>query len=338
MPRWLHRYNWHRPHGSLKATTPISRLGLTENNLLRLHIYSVETYLRPAQFYRLSAGQSTPTELRATSPISFEDVEVERAFATSKDGTQIPVNIIHKKGMALDGNNPTLLWGYGVSETPFFLGGARRVWFDAGGVFVIANIRGGGEYGETWHRQGSLTLKQNCFDDFIAAAEFLIAKGYTSPAKLALRGGSNGGLLMGAVVTQRPNLARAVVSEVGIYDSVRSELDPNGLFNTTEFGSIKNEEQFRAIYAYSPYHRVKDGDAYPAMFLTTGENDGRVNPMHSRKMAARLQAATGSERPIYLLVRGDTGHGIGTPLSVRIDETADYLAFLFDQLGMTIQE
>src|SRR5213075_2876206 len=167
-----------------------------------------------------------------------------------------------------------------------------------GGVIAIANIRGGGEYGEEWHLAGNLTRKQNCFDDFAGCARHLIERGYTQPARLAVEGGSNGGLLMGAFLTQRPDLARAVVSHVGIYDMLRVELDPNGQFNVTEFGTVKDPAQFKALYGYSPYHHVTDGTKYPAALLTTGENDGRVNPSQSRKMAARLQAASGSDHPI----------------------------------------
>jgi prolyl oligopeptidase len=179
-----------------------------------------------------------------------------------------------------------------------------------------------------------LTKKQNVFDDFAAAGETMIKDGYTNHAKLGFRGGSNGGLLMGAMITQHPELERAVVSWVGIYDMLRVELDPNGQFNTTEFGSVKDEAQFKALYAYSPYHHVRDGTKYPAVLMITGENDGRVNPMQSRKMAARLQGATASGLPIYLESRSDAGHGIGTPLDVRIDQQADAYAFLFDQLGL----
>jgi prolyl oligopeptidase len=302
-------------------------------------LYSVETYLAPNRFYRLSDERSAPTALAVTSPVKFDDVEVVRAFAISKDGARIPVNIVRRKGTRLDGSNPTLLYGYGgygVSQTPSFLGGSRRVWFDAGGVYAIANIRGGGEYGEEWHRQGMLTRKQNVFDDFIAAAELLVKENYTRPAKLAIRGGSNGGLLMGAALTQRPDLFRAVVAQVAIFDMLRVELDPNGEFNVTEFGTVKDPEQFRALYGYSPYHRVRDGVKYPAVFMSTGENDGRVNPANSRKMAARLQAATTSGLPIFLVTTDAAGHGMGSPLSVQIDQMADYLAFLFDQLGMTL--
>ena len=302
-------------------------------------LYSVETYLVPNRFYRLNDGRSTPTALAVTSPVKFDDVEVVRVFATSKDGARVPVNIVRRKGTKLDGSNPTLLYGYGgygLSQTPGFLGGTRRVWFDAGGVYAIANIRGGGEYGEEWHQQGMLTRKQNVFDDFIAAAELLVNEKYTRPEKLAIRGGSNGGLLMGAVLTQRPELFRAVVAQVAIFDMLRVELDPNGQFNITEFGTVKDPEQFRALFAYSPYHHVRDGAKYPAVLLSTGENDGRVNPANSRKMTARLQAATSSGLPIYLVTTGAAGHGQGSPLSVQIDQMADYLAFLFDQLGMTL--
>jgi prolyl oligopeptidase len=271
-----------------------------------------------------------------TSPVDFDDAEVVREFATSKDGTRVPLNILRKKGLKLDGHNPTLLYGYGgygVSLTPNFDPG-RRIWLDAGGVYVVANLRGGGEYGEAWHKAGNLTRKQNVFDDFIAAAEYLIKHHYTNPSKLAVQGGSNGGLLMGAFLTQRPDLARAVVSQVGIYDMLRVEQDPNGQFNVTEFGSVADPAQFKALYAYSPYHRVRDGVQYPAVLLTTGENDGRVNPYESRKMAARLQAATGSDRPVLFRSSASAGHGIGTALHERIAQQADIYAFLFDQLGM----
>jgi prolyl oligopeptidase len=302
-------------------------------------LVAVKTYLEPARFVRIAAagGASTPTLLRQTSPVSFGDVEVVREFATSKDGTRIPLNIVRKKGAKLDGRNPLLLNGYGgynVSLVPRFLGAATRMWLDAGGIYVIANLRGGGEFGETWHTQGSLVNKQNVFDDFAASAQYLVAKGYTSSARMAAIGGSNGGLLMGAVFTQHPELFRAVVSTVGIYDMLRVELDPNGAFNVTEFGSVKDPAQFKALYGYSPYHHVKAGAKYPAIFMATGETDGRVNPMHSRKMIARLQAATGSGRPVLLSINAHAGHGMGSSLSIRVNQTADIYAFLFDQLGM----
>jgi prolyl oligopeptidase len=296
------------------------------------------SYVKPFAWfsYKPAARAVHRTALYMTSPVDFDDIEVVREFATSKDGTQVPLNILHKKGLKRDGRNPTLLYGYGgygVSLTPAF-DSTRRIWFDAGGVYAVANLRGGGEYGEQWHKAGNLTHKQHVFDDFIAAAEHLIKRRYTNPSKLAAEGASNGGLLMGAFLTQRPDLARAVVARVGIHDMLRVELDANGQFNITEFGTVKDPEQFKALYAYSPFHHVRDGVKYPAVLLTTGENDGRVNPAQSRKMAARLQAATGSDRPILFRSTASAGHGIGTALKERIAEQADTLAFLFDQLGV----
>jgi prolyl oligopeptidase len=277
-----------------------------------------------------------PTALQSTSPANFDDIEVVREFTTSKDGTKIPISILRKKGINLDGKNPTLLTGYGgygISLTPAF-SSIRRIWFDAGGVYAVANLRGGGEFGEEWHLAGNLTHKQNVFDDFIACAEHLIQRKYTSPDKLAVMGSSNGGLLMGAFLTQRPDLARAVVSRVGIYDMLRVELDPNGAFNTTEFGSVKDADQFKALFAYSPYHHVKDGTAYPAVLFPCGENDGRVNPAHSRKMTARLQAATSSGLPVLLRTTATAGHGMGSSLKDRVAEQADIYAFLLQELGV----
>ena len=302
-------------------------------------LYGVSSYTRPHYYSKWNAatGASAETQLAVTSPVSFADCEVLREFATSKDGTRIPINIIRRKGTKLDGKNPVLLYGYGgygVNMTPAFLGSMRRLWIDAGGIYAVANIRGGAEYGERWHVQGNLLNKQNVFDDFFAAAEYMMSQGYTSHDRLALLGGSNGGLLMGAIVTQHPDLARAVISAVGIYDMVRVELDPNGSFNTTEFGTVTNPDQFRALYAYSPYHHVVAGTKYPAILMLTGATDGRVNPMHSRKMAAALQAANASDQPIILRTDRNSGHGQGSSLMTRIEEQTDELSFLFDQLGM----
>jgi len=302
-------------------------------------LFDVTSYLRPRYFMRWApkSGKSEETALKVISPVSFTDCEVVREFATSKDGTKVPINIIRRKGTRLDGRNPMLLYGYGgygVSMTPGFLGAMWRLWIEAGGVYAIANLRGGAEYGERWHEQGMLTKKQNVFDDFSAAGEYLIAAHYTSHDRLAIRGRSNGGLLMGAVLTQHPGLAHAVSSAVGIYDMVRVELDPNGSFNTTEFGTVKNLDQFKALYAYSPYHNVKKGTAYPAVLMMTGANDGRVNPMHSRKMTAALQVATSSSSPILLRTTAGAGHGMGSSLSERIAEQTDELTFLLDQMGM----
>jgi len=304
-------------------------------------LYSVATYLRPPYYarYEETGGAAVETRLAQTSPVAFPDVEVVREFTASKDGTRVPLNIVRRKGLQLDGSHPVLLTGYGgygLSLTPYFLGPEVRLWVDSGGVFVIANLRGGGEYGDQWHQQGALTHKQNVFDDFAAAARYLIERQYTTSKRLAIVGGSNGGLLMGAEFTQHPDLFRAVVARVGIYDMLRVELEPNGAFNVTEFGTVKDEQQFRALYAYSPYHQVTDGTRYPAVLLTAGQNDGRVDPMQSRKMAARLQAATASGLPVLLSMSSNAGHGIGSSLSIRVNQAADVEAFLFDELGMKL--
>jgi len=301
-------------------------------------LFYTSTYLDPPAWYRFDAasGKSARTALYETSPVKFDDAEVVRDFAVSKDGTRVPLNIIRRKGTKLDSTNPVLLDGYGgysISQKPFFVGSQARIWLDQGGVTASANLRGGGEYGEEWHKAGNLTHKQNVFDDFIACAQYLVEHKYTSPAHLAIIGGSNGGLLMGAAFTQRPDLFRAVVSFVGIYDMLRVELDPNGAFNVTEFGTVKDPDQFKALYAYSPYHHVKDGTAYPAILFLTGENDHRVNPMQARKMTARLQASS-SDLPILLRTTASAGHGIGTALDEEIEQGADFYSFLFDQLGI----
>jgi prolyl oligopeptidase len=304
-------------------------------------LIEVSSYLTPDRYMRVRArdGQAEETKLARTSPAKFDDAEVVRIFATSKDGTKVPVSILRKKGTPLNGKNPMMLYGYGgfgISAQPHFADVNVRTWLDAGGVFAEANIRGGADYGERWHTSGNLTKKQNVFDDFAAAGQELIKEKYTDSAHLALRGGSNGGLLMGAIITQHPDLARAVVSHVGIYDMLRVELDPNGSFNTTEYGSVKDATQFKALYAYSPYHHVMPGTAYPAVLMMTGENDGRVNPMQSRKFTAALQAATSSHQPILLRINKTSGHGMGSSISERIDEAATWMSFLFAQLGMTL--
>lgn len=338
-PSQIHRFGL---DGKGETIIPIPKISsvqemvaLDDGSLL----FRDQSYTEPATWFHCANGktQSVKTALRSTSPVSFADIEVTRDFATSKDGTKVPLNIIFRKGMKRDGQNPTLLYGYGgygISMSPNF-DFTRRLWFDHGGVYVVANIRGGGEFGEDWHKAGNLTKKQNVFDDFSAAAEYLIKEMCTGPEKLAILGGSNGGLLMGAMITQHPDLVRAVVSQVGIYDMLRVELAPNGAFNVTEFGTVKDPEQFKALYGYSPYHHVVDGTKYPSILMMTGANDGRVAPYHSRKMIARLDEANKSENPILLRTSSSAGHGIGTALNERIKQLADIYAFLFTQLGMT---
>ena len=326
-----------KPMGAV-PTEPISSVSiaarLDDGDLL----LATQSYVSaPAvQRYDARAGKLVRTVLGGKWSVGFADAEVVREMATSKDGTQVPVNILMKRGTKRDGRNPVLLYGYGgygISMTPHY-SLANRVWLDHGGVYAVANIRGGGEFGEAWHLAGNLTKKQNVFDDMIAAAEHLVRAGYTRPSRLAAMGGSNGGLLMGAILTQRPDLFRAIVSEVGVYDMIRVETTPNGAFNTTEYGSVKDPAQFKALLAYSPYHNVKDAAPYPAVLLTAGDNDGRVDPYNSRKFAARLQLATSSGRPVLLRTSASSGHGIGTALDERVREYADIYAFLMDQLGM----
>ncbi|HSL42261.1 MAG TPA: prolyl oligopeptidase family serine peptidase [Anaerolineales bacterium] len=314
---------------------PVSGIWALEHEEENTVLFLASSFLNPDYWarYNPATNEVRRTALCMTSPADFGDCEVLREFATSRDGTRVPINILRRKDTKLDGTNPVLLYGYGgygISLSPFFWP-RLRVWLDLGGVVVIANLRGGGEYGEEWHKAGNLTKKQNVFDDFIACAEYLVESKYTTPQRLCIEGGSNGGLLMGAALTQRPDLFCAVASHVGIYDMLRVERDSNGAFNVTEFGTVANPQHFEALYDYSPYHRVKAGTHYPAVLLTAGENDGRVLAYHSRKMAAALQSASESGKPV-LLRTSTTGHGIGTPLDEQIAEDADVFAFLASQL------
>jgi len=304
-------------------------------------LFSNSSYLTPPAWYLFlpESDKTEKTSLATESPVNFSDMTVTREFATSKDGTKVPVNIIMRNGTKLDGSNPCIVTGYGgygVNISPRFRA-SSRVLLEQGAVMAIANLRGGGEYGEAWHEQGSLTNKQNVFDDFAAVLKHMIARGYTSRDKLAIIGGSNGGLLMGATMVQHPDLMKCVVSYVGIYDMLRVELSPNGAFNITEFGTVKNPAQFKALYAYSPYHHVVDGTRYPPVLFLTGANDPRVDPMQSRKMTARLQAAEGESGTVLLRTSGDTGHGIGTPLKEQIAQIVDVDAFILDELGVKYQ-
>lgn len=300
-----------------------------------------ESFNEPRSIYRLdlAAGQRELWE-RPEVPVDPSTVEVKQVWFTSKDGTKVPMFLVHKKGLALNGDNPTILYGYGgfnVSETPSF-SATRFTWLQDGGVVAIANIRGGGEFGDKWHQAGMGPNKQNVFDDFIAAAEWLIANKYTSSARLGVIGGSNGGLLTGAVLTQRPELFSAVVSAVPLLDMLRYQDFLMARYWVPEYGSAENPEQFKVLKAYSPYHNIRQGTSYPAVFITAGENDTRVHPMHARKMAAALQAATtGSpaDRPILLWVDREAGHGAGKPLNLQIRDVADTQMFLRRHLGVS---
>ena len=320
-------------------TAPVSNVSVSARLDGDDVLLTTMSYVEPHSVARYEARSNriVATELDGRYPFDFNDALVEREFAVSKDGTRVPVTIVRRKDSRLDGSNATLLYGYGgygISMAPNF-SPLLRLWLDYGGAYAVANVRGGGEYGEPWHLAGNLTHKQNVFDDFAAALQMLIDRKLTRPEKVAIMGGSNGGLLMGATLVQHPQLMRAVVSAVGLYDALRWELQPNGAFNVTEFGTVKDPAEFRALYAYSPFHNARDGVAYPAVLFTSGDNDGRVASYESRKMTARLQAATSSSNAVLLRTEAQAGHGIGTALSTRIEQEADIYAFLIDQLGMT---
>jgi prolyl oligopeptidase len=269
-------------------------------------------------------------------PVDSSKFEVKQVWYSSKDGTKVPMFLVHAKGLRLDGTNPALLEGYGgfaVNNTPNFNSDAI-VWAEHGGVYALANIRGGGEFGEAWHKAGMLDKKQNVFDDFIAAAEWLINNKYTNPSKLSILGGSNGGLLVGAALTQRPELYQAVVCWHPLLDMLRYDRFMEAQFWVSEYGAAKDADQFKWLYAYSPYQHVREGVKYPAVLFMTGDGDTRVAPLHARKMAALLQAATGSDRPVLLRYEMEAGHSGGRSLTQEIGDSVDYLSFLFWQLSV----
>jgi prolyl oligopeptidase len=299
--------------------------------------YSFTSFTNPSTIYRydLQTGKST---LFRQPEVDFnpQDYEIRQVFYRSKDGTQVPMFIVHKKGIQLDSTNPTYLYGYGgfgVSLTPGF-SVSLLVWLEMGGVYASPNLRGGGEYGEAWHQAGMKLQKQNVFDDFIAAAEWLIANKYTSPAKLAIGGGSNGGLLVGACMTQRPDLFGAALPAVGVMDMLRFQKFTIGWAWTSEYGSADNPEEFKVLYAYSPLHNLKLGTAYPATLITTADHDDRVVPAHSFKFAAALQAAHKGNAPVLIRIETKAGHGAGKPTTKMIEEAADRWAFLVKTLGV----
>jgi prolyl oligopeptidase len=267
-----------------------------------------------------------------------DDFEVKQVFYTSKDGTRVPMFIAHKKGLKPDGACPALLYGYGgfnISLAPMFAV-SRVAWMEMGGVYAQPNLRGGGEYGEPWHKAGTKLRKQNVFDDFIAAAEWLIAHGYTRPDKLAIQGGSNGGLLVGAAMTQRPDLFGACLPAVGVMDMLRFHKFTGGRLWTDDYGSADDPQEFKALLAYSPYHNLKPGTRYPATLVTSADTDDRVVPGHSFKFAAELQHDQAGDAPVLIRIETRAGHGAGKPTSKRIAETADLWAFLVKNLGMKL--
>jgi len=299
--------------------------------------YQFTSFGQPTTTYRYdmaTGAQSTWSQVKM--PFDSASVEVKQVWYESKDKTRVPMYIAHKKGLKLDGNNPTILTGYGgfnVSLLPTS-GAFSLAWIDMGGVFAQPNLRGGGEFGEEWHKAGMLDKKQNVFDDFLAAAEFLIKEKYTRKEKLAISGGSNGGLLVGAALTQRPELFQAVICGAPLLDMVRYDKFKVAKFWVPEYGSADDPKQFQVLYKYSPYHHVEKGVKYPAVMFVTGDADTRVDPLHARKMAALLQASTASEKPILLHYDTKAGHSGGLPIDRLIENNADELAFLVWQLGM----
>lgn len=298
--------------------------------------YSFTSFTTPATIYRYDMISGESTVFRQPQ-VDFNpgDYETKQVFYSSKDGTQVPMFISHKKGIQLDANNPTYLYGYGgfsVSLTPSFSVGVL-VWMEMGGVYAVPNLRGGGEYGEEWHQAGTKLNKQNVFDDFIAAASWLIANKYTSPAKLAIGGGSNGGLLVGACMTQRPDLFGAALPAVGVMDMLRFHKFTIGWAWTSDYGSPDSPEEFKALYAYSPLHNLTPGTSYPATMITTADHDDRVVPAHSFKFAAALQTAHTGSAPVLIRIETKAGHGAGKPTTKIIEEIADRWAFLVRSLN-----
>jgi prolyl oligopeptidase len=299
--------------------------------------YTFTSFTTPPTIYRydFTTGRST---LFRQPQVDFDPqaYEVQQVFYPSKDGTRIPMFLVHRRGLARTGDHPTLLYGYGgfgISLTPSFSVGLVA-WLEMGGVYAQPNLRGGGEYGEAWHQAGTKLNKQKVFDDFIAAAEWLVANGYTNPSKLAISGGSNGGLLVGACLTQRPDLFAAALPAVGVFDMLRFHKFTIGWAWISEYGSPEDPEEFKALYAYSPLHNLKPGTAYPATLITTADHDDRVVPAHSFKFAAALQAAQGGSQPILIRIDTKAGHGAGKPTTKLIEETADRWAFLVEVLGI----
>jgi len=304
--------------------------------------YSFTSFTVPGNIYRYDLKTGASTVFRAPKvDFASDGYETKQVFYASKDGTRVPMFLTHKKGLKLDGANPTYLYGYGgfnIPQTPGF-SVSMAVWLEMGGVFAVANLRGGGEYGEDWHLAGTKAKKQNVFDDFIAAAEWLIAQKYTSPRKLAIAGGSNGGLLVGACMTQRPELFGAALPAVGVMDMLRFHKFTIGWAWTSDYGSADNADEFPALFAYSPLHNLKPGVKYPPTLVTTADHDDRVVPAHSFKFAARLQECQAKDGP-PVLIRIDVkaGHGAGKPTAKLIEESADKFGFLVLELGMKLPE
>jgi prolyl oligopeptidase len=302
-------------------------------------VFNASAWTRFGGYYEYApkAGNVVDTKLqpqgRYDNPADLVATEVK---VKSHDGTLVPLSIVHRKGLKLDGTSPAILYGYGaygISQTPFYRP-TFLPWFERGGIFAVAHVRGGGEYGEEWYKAGFKATKPNTWKDAIAAAEWLVANRYTSPATLAIMGGSAGGIFVGRSITDRPDLFGAAIDVVPVSDTVRAEFSANGVGNIPEFGTVKEEAGFKGLYAMSPYHWIKDGTKYPAVLVTTGCNDSRVPAWQAAKMAARLQAATTSGKPVLLRVEYGAGHGVGSTKKQAYEERADTFAFLFWQFGV----
>lgn len=345
------RLRIYAPDGALLREVPLPGLGSLESSFPDTPLwgrwdepdllFTFQSFTTPPVAFRHEV-RSGETEEFARLPdppgLHSEPYEVRQVRCVSRDGTAVPVFLVHRRGLRADGSNPTVLLGYGgfnVDLTPFYIS-TLPLWVESGGVYAVAVLRGGGEFGEAWHRAGMLANKQNVFDDFIAAADWLVRERYTSRERLAIWGGSNGGLLVGAALTQRPDLCRAAVSAVPLLDLLRYHHFQIAKLWIAEYGSADDPEEFRWLHAYSPYHRVLQGERYPAVFLTTALGDTRVDPMHARKMAALLQAASASRLPVLLRIETAAGHGQGKPRWKQVEEFTDTWSFVFWQLGVEV--
>jgi len=331
-------------NGELLREIPLPTLGTCSAFVGRRSqdefFYAFTSFVHPYTIYRYDARTGGRTVFHApqTEGLEPSQYETKQVWYRSKDGTRVPMFITHRKGLKRNGDNPTLLYGYGgfsISLTPYF-SVSNLVWLENGGVFAVPNLRGGGEFGEEWHQAGTKERKQNVFDDFIAAAQYLIDHRYTSPRKLAIRGGSNGGLLVGAVMCQRPDLVAVALPAVGVMDMLRYHLFTIGSAWKEDYGTSDDPQMFRALYAYSPYHNLKPGARYPATLVTAGDHDDRVMPAHSFKFAARLQQVQAGDAPVLIRIQTRVGHGAGKPTSLIIEEEADVLAFAMHHLGMEV--
>jgi prolyl oligopeptidase len=325
------------PFPALGSVLQVNELGLHGSREHNELFYAFQSFLYPTTVYRYNF------ETRAAEPLDAPELhfdptayETQQVFVTSKDGTKVPMYLTHKKELVRNGQNPTLLYGYGgfdISIMPEF-SVSRLIWLELGGVYASANMRGGAEYGQEWHQGGMLDRKQNVFDDFIACAEWLIAQNVTSTPKLAVEGRSNGGLLIGACMTQRPDLFGACLPHVGVMDMLRFHKFTIGWAWVSDYGSPDDPEQFKTLYVYSPYHNLKPGTSYPPTLVTTADHDDRVVPGHSFKFAARLQACQAGDAPVLIRIQTKAGHGFGKPTAIQIEELTDIYAFLVESLNM----